>query len=219
MNVDPIGKAGGLNLHQFLGNSPANAIDPFGLDYRRYEGSLFLEPVFQGLEYTTGDTTLENTVSTLNNLGRLVANTGLGLLNDLNYLVQGAERATGLQGLSEFLPLYAGELAVLRAFKAKPGKLPCPPVAAKRVNPFELAPTHPITKSRGEFAKLKADIGKNGIKEPISYVEHNGQKYILDGYHRARAAKELGLKDVPVQEVQLPFRVYNTIDDVLKGGW
>jgi len=91
--------------------------------------------------------------------------------------------------------------------------------AAKRVNPFELAPTHPITKSRGEFAKLKADIAKNGVKEPISYIEHNGQKYILDGHHRARAAKELGLKDVPIQEVQLPFKGYNTIDDVLKGGW
>jgi len=92
-------------------------------------------------------------------------------------------------------------------------------LAAKRVNPFELAPTHPITKSTREFAKLKADIAQNGVKTPISYIEHNGQKYILDGHHRARAAKELGLKDVPVQDVQLPFKAYNTIDDVLMGGW
>ena len=48
--------------------------------------------------------------------------------------------------------------------------------AAKRVNPFELVPTHPRTKSRGEFAKLNADIAMNGVKEPISYIERSGQR-------------------------------------------
>ena len=92
-------------------------------------------------------------------------------------------------------------------------------LAGMVLHPFELAPTHPISKGRGEFAKLRADIAKNGVKEPTSYIEHKGQKFILDGHHRARAAKELGLKAVSVQEVQLPFKGYNTIDDVLKGGW
>ncbi len=32
MNVDPIGEAGGINLHEFVYNSPLNFVDPFGLD-------------------------------------------------------------------------------------------------------------------------------------------------------------------------------------------
>jgi hypothetical protein len=30
---DPIGEAGGLNLYGFVGNSPLNRVDPFGMDY------------------------------------------------------------------------------------------------------------------------------------------------------------------------------------------
>lgn len=43
----------------------------------------------------------------------------------------------------------------------------------------------------------------------------DGQKYIVDGHHRALAAKELGLTDVPIQQVQLPFKDYKTLRDVL----
>jgi RHS repeat-associated protein len=32
LNRDPIGEAGGINLYQFVGNSPPNTIDPFGLE-------------------------------------------------------------------------------------------------------------------------------------------------------------------------------------------
>ena len=90
--------------------------------------------------------------------------------------------------------------------------------AAERVvakaNPFELAPTHALTKSKRAFGELKADIAQNGVKDPIKYVEHNGQKYIVDGHHRARAAKELGIKEVPVEQVQLPFGGYKSVDDL-----
>lgn len=82
-------------------------------------------------------------------------------------------------------------------------------------NPYNLIPTHGKTLSNRDFQKLKDDIAKNGIKDPIKYVEHNGQKYIVDGHHRALAAKQLGLTDVPVQPAQLPFKGYNTLDDVL----
>jgi RHS repeat-associated protein len=33
MNADPIGEAGGLNLHRFVGNDPNDLIDPYGLDW------------------------------------------------------------------------------------------------------------------------------------------------------------------------------------------
>ncbi len=79
---------------------------------------------------------------------------------------------------------------------------------------FKLTPTHALTKSKRAFAELKADIAKNGVKDPIKYVEHNGQQYIVDGHHRARAAKELGIKEVPGEQVQLPFRGYKSVDDL-----
>lgn len=77
--------------------------------------------------------------------------------------------------------------------------------------------------NKGDYFYLdnlhKDQLQKDGVvKETIKYVEHNGQKYIVDGHHRARAAKELGFKVVPVEKVELPFKGYNTIDDVLMGG-
>ena len=83
-----------------------------------------------------------------------------------------------------------------------------------RVNPFDLELTHGINSRSKSFRNLKADIAKNGIKEPIKFVEHNGKRYVVDGHHRLRAAKELGLKDVPVEEVVLPFKGYKGIDDL-----
>jgi hypothetical protein len=85
---------------------------------------------------------------------------------------------------------------------------------APKVNPFELAPTHAITMSNREFKALKDSMQKDGmLRETIKTVTHNGQKYIVDGHHRARAAKELGWKEVPVEEVTLPYLGYKTIDD------
>jgi len=45
-----------------------------------------------------------------------------------------------------------------------------------------------------EFAALKADIAKRGVLVPIEY-DSDGR--ILDGHHRERACRELGLKDYP----------------------
>lgn len=68
--------------------------------------------------------------------------------------------------------------------------------------------------SKRDFAKFKANIAKNGITEPIKYVDVNGSKRIVDGHHRARAARELGFRDVPVEEVQLPYKAYKTVSDL-----
>jgi len=45
-----------------------------------------------------------------------------------------------------------------------------------------------------EFAALKADIAERGVLVPVEYDEHGN---ILDGHHRVRACRELGIKDWP----------------------
>lgn len=62
--------------------------------------------------------------------------------------------------------------------------------------------------------ELIEDIRKNGIKEPIKYVNYNGEKFIVDGHHRLYAARMLGLDNIPIEEVKLPYKNYLTIDDL-----
>lgn len=65
---------------------------------------------------------------------------------------------------------------------------------------------------------LVGDIKANGILEPIQYVEHSGAKYIVGGNHRFFAAQKLGIGQVPVQQVQLPFAGYKTSADLILTG-
>ena len=74
--------------------------------------------------------------------------------------------------------------------------------------------THRLTKSSKEKAKLLNDIKNNGIKETIKYVEHNGIKYVVDGHHRLHIARILGLQNIPVEKVNLPYKGYNSIEDL-----
>jgi hypothetical protein len=84
-----------------------------------------------------------------------------------------------------------------------------------KLNPFELEMIHGLTLSKAEFATLKANIKIHGIKESVKYVENNGVKYIVDGHHRVRIAKELGIKNIPVEKVQLPYGSYKTTNDLI----
>lgn len=80
------------------------------------------------------------------------------------------------------------------------------------LNPFDLTPTHGTTKK--QVGKVEALIQNDGgITEPIKYVEHAGNKYIVDGHHRVQAAKRLGFSQVPVQAEQLPYGSYRTTAD------
>jgi hypothetical protein len=95
----------------------------------------------------------------------------------------------------------------------------CP--SAPTVSTRDLNATHSIKvrhgKAKKEYEALKADIKENGITNPIKYVEHNGVKYVVDGHHRLRAARELGLTDVPAERVKLPFGGYRGPDDLIYG--
>ena len=73
--------------------------------------------------------------------------------------------------------------------------------------------------SKKKFIKFKEQLKQDGmVRETVKYVEHNGTKYIVDGHHRVRAAKELGMKNIPVEKVKLPFKGYESVDDLLIGG-
>ena len=84
-----------------------------------------------------------------------------------------------------------------------------------KASPFDLQATHSQTLSKKDMSKLIDDIKNNGISETIKYVEYNGQKYVVDGHHRLIAAKRLGLKQVPIEQVELPYAGYKTIEDLL----
>lgn len=52
------------------------------------------------------------------------------------------------------------------------------------------------------------------MQESIKYVVGHGRKYVVDGNNRLSAAKALGIKEVPAQEVKLPFAGYRTVNDL-----
>lgn len=112
---------------------------------------------------------------------------------------------TGTQGVLEAV---AGGGAGLGRGVVTPGNL---------VRTSELIPTHGMTMSRAEFSALTQDIARQGIKFPVHFVELNGRKYIVDGHHRVRAARQLGLELIPAEQVTLPYGGYRTIDDLFSG--
>lgn len=84
-----------------------------------------------------------------------------------------------------------------------------------KASPFDLQATHSKTLSKKEMNKLINDIKHNGISETIKYVEYNRQKYIVDGHHKLIVAKRLGLEQVPIEQVELPYAGYKSIEDLL----
>ena len=85
----------------------------------------------------------------------------------------------------------------------------------KRLYPYDLIPTQPLTKNRKQMKRLREEIEEAGeIKESLKYVEHNGQKYLVDGHHRLSIAKEKGIKDVLAERVDLPYKGYKTVKDL-----
>ncbi len=77
----------------------------------------------------------------------------------------------------------------------------------------ELRATHSVSgKAVGRLARqVEAD---GGIREPLKYVTHEGEKYVVDGNHRLRVARQLGLDRVPADEVKLPYQGYRTPGDL-----
>jgi RHS repeat-associated protein len=81
-----------------------------------------------------------------------------------------------------------------------------------------LKPTHFLTLSKTKMQNLVNQIREEGMTESIKYVVHNGEMYIVDGHHRYFAAQKIGLSNVPVQEVALPYMGYETVADLALTG-
>lgn len=85
-------------------------------------------------------------------------------------------------------------------------------------NPRDLERTHEIggNSSSKNVVKIRDSMAADGWQGgPVSVLEHDGKKYLLDGHHRRAAAIRAGLDQVPYKTVSLPFRGYQTLDDVL----
>jgi uncharacterized protein (DUF1015 family) len=82
------------------------------------------------------------------------------------------------------------------------------------VKTSEFNTTHGLTMSNRQFTKFVGEISENGIDEPIKVVMHNEEMYVVDGHHRLQAARHLGIQDVPVKIVELPYKGYKIVADL-----
>ncbi len=89
-------------------------------------------------------------------------------------------------------------------------------VAPKGVS--ELRPTHFPDKTHSEMQNLIDNIREHGITDPIKYIEHQGENFIVDGHHRFFSARKIGLENIPTQKVELPYGKYMSPADFVMDG-
>lgn len=77
-----------------------------------------------------------------------------------------------------------------------------------------LRATHGVSKRA--VARLARQIeADGGIHTALKYVEDGGEKIVVDGNHRLRAARQLGIERVPAERVDLPYKGYKTVADLI----
>jgi hypothetical protein len=92
---------------------------------------------------------------------------------------------------------------------------------AINAKPWDFIRTHDVSgaSSRRKVAAIAQSMRTSGWKgSPIAVLEHNGQKYILDGHHRTLAARqsETVVAYRAVSPRELPHFGYHSIDEVLQ---
>lgn len=231
LEEDPFGTFGGPNRYNYGDSSPLRLYDPMG--------QWTMDDVERALAYTglivggaaLGVATVVGTSPILVPLvvTGTIADLGLGAINGYqcyNHFRDPCNSAySGYDCVDALLGGVgaAGGATALRGLTQLPGRL-VPAVGkamevgrtTEMLNPFELNASHGLTKGKAAMTRLKNLIAADGkINHPIKYVEINGKKYIVDGHHRTRIAKELGMVEVPAERVELPYGQYLTIEDVL----
>jgi hypothetical protein len=85
------------------------------------------------------------------------------------------------------------------------------------LNISELRLVDPNVMRGKQLAEFLTDVKANGIRDALKYVTIGGEKYVVQGSNRLRAAilPEVNIPTVPGVEVTLPFRGYRTAEEVL----
>jgi RHS repeat-associated protein len=184
ISEDPLGLEGGINPYAYAANNPVDLTDPFGLD-----------PCTVSQAQTTACAIpLPGVVVVVSRGFRLPGWLGAVVGFGAQWVVSQWAAGGGWEG------------AVDRFWNGSPdecGKPTAPETGCLLVGimPSGLTPggtgvatkalvaTHSV--SGKAVQKLTADVAKNGMKESIKYVEHNGIKYVVDGNHRLRVARRL----------------------------
>ena len=95
--------------------------------------------------------------------------------------------------------------------------------ASVLISDLKFSDYNPRAISTHDFESLKRSIRKYGLVEPIVANRHPGRENVIVGGHqRVRAAKALGLAEVPVIYVDLPLaeeQLLNLALNRIKGDW
>jgi RHS repeat-associated protein len=113
-----------------------------------------------------------------------------------------------LRLLSAFVPLIDLQMMAV-------DDVPSGGMKITKLHPNDLIPTQPLTKSGKQMKRLSDEIDKAGeITESLKYVERGGKKYLVDGHHRQALACRKGIKEIPAEQVELPYKGYKTEKDL-----
>ncbi len=72
--------------------------------------------------------------------------------------------------------------------------------------------------TREEMDRLRADIAKNGVKEPLMMDSVRGKNVLLNGHHRLAIANELGLKTLPISGLNSVAGILGLFQTLNQGG-
>lgn len=189
MEVDPIGLEGGLNPYAYAGSDPVNKVDPMGLAFETLP-DIALAAISIGEAWKN---------PTLLNIAAAIADTGAAA--------------------TPFIPAVAG-LSV-RASNAVDKVATSINTAKNIVDPNTLLRTHSIEGKRSvaRVQEIAADMRINGYNgSSIDVAEFNGNRYIIDGHHRAAAAKQTGTQvhiNV-ISDIANHHSSFQTIEDIIK---